>query len=139
MKYSTVAIIVVVVALASAAMTRYYFPQIEMKTQTVEVTKEVVKNNVQTVIKEVVKTDGTKETTTTIDDRTTKIGSEKKRETVQIAAKKDWMLSVSTDFQYRNGTQSYELQVQRRILGPFYLGAKASTNSSLGVSVGMEF
>jgi restriction endonuclease len=129
-------ILMVLVAAASAGITRYCFPQVQVKS--VEVTKEVVKNNIQTVIKTVVLKDGTTETTETINDQSTKLATDKKELT--IAKKNDWMFDVGARVKIDDRELIlYDLQVQRRILGPFFLGAKLSTDKSVGLSVGMEF
>lgn len=135
MENKTKIIILVVAIVASAGITRYYFPKVEYKN--VEVTKEVVHNNVQTIIKEVVKPDGTKETTTEITDTSTKTDMAK-NETIS-EAKSQWMFDVGARENFSDRDIFYDLQVQRRILGPFFLGVKASTDKSVGVSLGMEF
>lgn len=136
MKLTTTLGLLVVVAILSAVVTKYYFPRIE--TQTVETTKEIVKTDIVTVTKIIENKDGSKETTTTTTDHTSKNETSSSSKTV-AATNKDWMVSVSGDIKTTTRDQYYELQVQRRILGPFYLGAKASTNQTVGVSVGFEF
>lgn len=129
-------ILMILVAAASAGLTRYCFPQVQIKN--VEVTKEVVKNNIQTVIKTVVLKDGTTETTETINDQSTKLETDKK--VLTIAKTNDWMFDVGARVKLDDRELIlYDLQVQRRILGPFFLGAKLSTDKSVGLSVGMEF
>lgn len=135
MKLIHIFIAVVVSFVIGAAVARYYYPRIEMKQ--VEVTKEVVRNDIRTVTRMVERPDGSKETVVEVVDKSTKKETSTKETTV--ASKKDWVISVSTDYNYRDYQQSYELQVQRRILGPFYIGAKASTNQSVGAMVGFEF
>lgn len=128
-------IALVVVASVSAAITRYYFPQVQYKN--VEVVKEVVKNDVRTIIKTIENPNGTKETTTEIIDKSVKQETSKSNTTV--AAKPQWMFSVGARKPYDKSDLYYDLQVQRRILGPFYLGGSISTEKTIGVSVGMEF
>lgn len=135
MELKTVGIIVIVVAILSAVTTRYYFPKVSM--QTVEVEKEVVKNNIVTITKTIKGTDGTEETTTTTTDKSTSNSTASK--SVTITASKDWMISASAGTKFEGLQPIYGLQVQRRILGPIYVGAMASTDKMIGLSVGFEF
>ena len=128
-------ILLVIVAAVSAGITRYYFPQIEYKNT--ETVKEVVRNDIRTVIKEVVRPDGTKETITETTDKSTKKETTKS-ETV-IAQKNQWMFDIGARKTFSNSEIYYDLQIQRRIVGPFFLGVKGSTDKSVGVSIGMEF
>lgn len=135
MSIRNTAILVILVAIISAGLTRYYFPQVEYKNT--ETTKEVVRNDIKTTTKTIENKDGTKETITeTVDNSIKKIDT--KNETL-IALKPQWMLDVGARTKLSDKVIVYDVQVQRRILGPFFLGARASTDQSLGVSVGMEF
>lgn len=136
MELKNVAIVVVITAVLSAVITKYYFPKLQM--QTVEVEKEVIKNNIVTVTKVVKDKDGNETTETTVVDKSTTKNTDSK--VVSIAASKDWMISASAQTDFKEGLKPvYGLQVQRRILGPFYLGATANTDRAIGVSVGFEF
>lgn len=136
MNTKNVIILMVIVAAVSAGITRYYFPQVEFKNT--EVVKEVVRNDIRTIVKEVVRPDGTKETVTETTDKSTK--KETSTSETIIAAKKQWMFSVGANTNLSNrDIMVYDLHVQRRIMGPFFLGAKATTDKSVGVSIGMEF
>lgn len=128
-------ILLILVAAASAGITRYYFPQVEVKNT--ETVKEVVRNDIKTVIKEVVRPDGTKETITETTDKSTK--KETSKSELIVAKKTQWMFDIGARKTFSNSEIYYDLHVQRRILGPFFLGAKLSTDKSAGVSVGMEF
>src|SRR4051812_40752593 len=89
------------------------------KTETVE--KEVVKRDVVTVVKEVQRPDGTKETTTTSTDHST----EKRDATlISVLAPKppDWHASLGAATSFKGLEPIYSLQLERRILGPFSLG-----------------
>lgn len=134
MKTRSVLILVVLVAVVSAGLTRYYFPQVQFKN--VEVTKEVVRNDIRTIVKEVVRPDGTKEIVTETTDKSVKKESSTS-ETI-IASKPQWMFDVGARTNIDREIY-YDLQIQRRIVGPFFLGAKASTDKTIGVSIGMEF
>lgn len=135
MNTRNVLILMVLVAVASAGLTRYYFPQVEFKN--VEVTKEVVRNDIRTIVKEVVRPDGTKEIITETTDKSVK--KETSSSETLIAAKPQWMFDIGARANISDREIFYDLQVQRRILGPFFLGAKASTDKTVGVSIGMEF
>lgn len=135
MTNKTIAILLIVVAAASAGITRYCFPAIEFKNT--ETTKEVVRNDVRTVIKEVTRPDGTKETITETTDKSVK--KETSQSETVIAAKPQWMFDVGVRKTLTDRELYYDLQVQRRIVGPFFLGGKLSTDKSVGVSIGMEF
>lgn len=115
------------------------FPKVEQKT--VEVEKEVIRKDVKTVIKEVVRPDGTKETETTIVDK-----SKENRKNTEISttyAKNDWHVSVSVSHNpiivKSESDFIYGLQVERRIIGDFYAGIRADSNKTIGVSAGMSF
>lgn len=143
MDFKNTAIALVVVAVASAGITRYCFPKLEYKN--IEVVKEGTKaetqNNIKTVIKYIERPDGTKETVTESTDQSTKKESTKKESSKEttIASKNQWMFDIGTRYKLSDKQQYYDLQVQRRIVGPFFVGAKASTDKTVGVSIGMEF
>jgi len=129
------AVISLVCAAAAAGLTRYYFPKIEFRT--IEITKEVVRNDVRTVVKEVTRPDGAKEVVTEIVDRT--IREEKRAVDMVSAYKPDWVIGVGARTRFQSSAPAYDLQVQRRILGPIFIGALGSSDGSIGISIGMEF
>jgi hypothetical protein len=136
MELKNVAILVLITAVLSAVITKYYFPKLQM--QTVEVEKEVIKNNIVTVTKIVKDKDGNETSETTTVDRSTTKNTDSK--VVSIAASKDWMISASAQTDFKEGLKPvYGVQVQRRILGPFYVGGTVNTDRAVGVSVGFEF
>lgn len=128
-------IAMLVSAVIGAALTKYYYPNIESKT--VEIEKEVIKNNIVTIVKTITKPDGTTETISETTDKSTK--KETSRKEAIVVARKDWMIGASASTKFSNLEPIYGAQVQRRILGPFYLGATASTDKTVGVSLGFEF
>lgn len=134
MNNRNVLILVVLVAVASAGITRYFFPQVEFKN--VETTKEVVHNDIKTIIKTIERPDGTKETVEETTDKSIK--KESSKNSTIIATKNQWMFDVGARTNFSREVY-YDLQVQRRILGPFFIGAKASTDKTVGLSIGMEF
>lgn len=129
-------VLVLVVAAISAAVTRFYFPQIEFKNT--ETVKEVVRNDIKIIERVIERPDGTKEIIKETTDKSTK--KETSTSETIIAAKKQWLIAVGANTKLSSRDLIvYDLHVQRRILGPFYLGAKVATDKSVGVSLGMEF
>lgn len=121
--------------LIGAGLGAYLFPQ--TKIETVEKEKEVVRKDIVTVVKEVIRPDGTKETTSTTTDKS----RENKDSTLVSKIKQSsYLISVSaatSDTKLQD--IEYGLQVQKRIFGPLFLGATINTKKSVGLSVGMEF
>lgn len=122
-------------AIVSAAFTQYYFPKIQ--TKTVETTKEVVRTDVQTVIKTVTHPGGDTESTTTIIDHTQRIETAKKTDVT--ITKKDWLVAASYSTSIHTLEPIYGVQVNRRILGPAYIGALLNNKGEVGLSIGLEF
>lgn len=135
MELRNVVILVLVVAIGSAGITRYYFPKVQ--SQTVETTKEVVRTDVHTVVRFVERPDGSKETVTEIVDHSTKHETSTNSQTT--FARKDWFLGVGASTELKQLEPIYNVQVNRRILGPFYVGAQATTHGEVGLNLGMEF
>lgn len=134
MSNKNIAILVVITAIVSAGITRYYFPQLEYKN--VEVVKEVVKNDIKVVERIIERPDGTKETIKETTDKSTK--KETSTSETLIASKNQWMFDIGARANLDRDVY-YDLHAQRRILGPFFLGARISTDKTAGVSLGMEF
>lgn len=135
MNYKLGAIILVIVGVVSAGVTRYYFPKVEYKN--VEVTKEVVKTDIQTIVKEIIKPDGTKETVTQIVDHSEKTEIAKKE--VIVAEKNKYLLGLGVRAKLDDRTIIYDLEVQKRVAGPFFVGVKLGTDKSIGLGLTMEF
>lgn len=121
--------------IATFIITRYYFPKIE--TNTVETTKEVIHTDIKTVVHTVTSPDGTTDTTTVTEDHTIKKDSSNK--TSIVYKQPDWLVSASVQSNYLLEPPAYGIQVQRRILGPFYIGALLTTKHEVGLSLGFEF
>lgn len=100
--------------------------------------REVIKNNVITVIKEVTRTDGTKESTTTIVDRS-KETRESETSIVAKGAVASRRASLSAVSSGLSAIDSYTISYEQRLFGPFWLGANYNTKQVYGLSVGMEF
>jgi len=104
-------------------------------TQTVE--KEVIKRDVVTIVKEVVRPDGTKDTTTTTTDRSKENRTDSS--TVVKAAPLYHISAIASIPLNASPTPIYGIQIERRFAGPFFLGVNAQTNLHIGLVVGMEF
>lgn len=102
--------------------------------------KEVVKvehqNDIVTVVKEVVRPDGTKETETTKTDKSVITKEESKTITLAKALNQ---VTIGSDFNFRQGQQEYSIAYQRRVLGNIWAGASGNSNGSVGLLVGLEF
>jgi hypothetical protein len=59
------------------------------------------------------------------------------REQTKAAAK--WHVSAGVATRFDREPPVYEAAVERRVLGPFFVGAYAQTSGAVGVRLGMEF
>lgn len=116
-----------------ALLVHYYWPKIE--TKTVVQTKIVTLNH--TVTRIVQRPDGSRETTI---DSTTNSTATAKNTSVQFKAP-NWHVSAAAVKKLDSWTNApvYQLAVERRILGPIYIGALLSTQREVGLSIGLEF
>lgn len=121
-------------ALIAGVLVYHFLPQVQERIKVQE--KEVVKKQVVTVVKEVVRPDGSRETNTTITDNST--GSRTSSLDL-VKLKKSWHASVGTEWSFDKEPQSYSLGVQYRVLGPFFIGGSVSTDKRAGLSLGWEF
>lgn len=138
MKLQHVFILLVAVAITSAALTKYYYPNVEYKDKVVE--KEVVRNDIRTIVKEVIKADGSKEIITETTDKSVK--KESKEQQITKNAQKNWLLGVSALSKLNDPAIGYELSVARRQLGPFYLIGKVGvvkSETQVGLGIGLEY
>lgn len=136
MNWKTLGIYTIVVAALAVGATKRMWPTIDTKVTVQE--KEVIRKDVQTVIKEVVKPDGTKETVTTIVDKS-KESSVKKSEEI-VMKKNDWFVAAGAEMRL-NDLQNpvYKIEANRRILGDIYLGGTVNTQGAVGVQIGFSF
>lgn len=163
-----IGLVAVVVFMAGLACGRYTTPtKVVTKTETVTVEKEVVKNkevtskdtnkNRELVITETTKPDGTKvvekhyinrdeikEDTTKTNTVTDTKKSDSKSESIVSNEKNDWNLSAlvtnsHTEDDFMKGSVSYGVHIQRRIIGPFSIGAFGISNKTYGLSIGASF
>ena len=135
MNLKLVLVLLIITGIVSAGITKYYFPKVEIKS--VEVTKEVIKNDIKTIVKTIIKPDGTKEIIAETTDKSTKQESIVK-ETI-ISKKNDWMFNAGTRINPPDLSLTYELIIQRRITGPFFIGAQVGTDKIIGLTIGLEF
>ena len=126
------------VAALAYATGRYFQPaKIEIKEVVKEI--EVIKKDVRTVIREVVKTDGSKETVTVIEDKSKETSKkESSKETIITNAKPQWRVQGLADLTTL-ASPVYGVGIERRILGPIFVGGFVKANREYGVSVSLEF
>ena len=136
MNWKTLGIYTIVVAALAVSATKRLWPTVDTKVTVQE--KEVIRKDVQTVIKEVVKPDGTKETVTTIVDKS-KESSVKKSEEI-VMKKNDWFVAAGAEMRL-NDLQNpvYKIEANRRILGDIYLGGTVNTQGAVGIQIGFSF
>lgn len=156
MNYLKLGLVGLVLVLVGYAFGRYVQPAtVITKTEDHEVIKYVERttkekdNNKDIVIIETRLPDGTIRKETHIVDKgrviidKSKEGSDtkdSKSETIVSNTKPQWkaagLLGVAD---YSLSNRIYGLEIERRILGPIFVGAWGMTNKQLGVSVGLEF
>lgn len=130
---------------AAGLGTGYYVmpSKIVTKTNTVTQTQDVIhyKVNTVTVTKEL--PTGEKDTTTTttnntvVNDKTT---TDTKSSTVTTYAKPQWKVSAMAGLGSNNlALPIYGAEVQKRLLGPIFVGAWGNSNKEGGISLGLEF
>ncbi len=135
MKPKQLIIYTIIVAIASGAMTKYLWPNIETQIKIEE--KEVIKKDIRTIIRERTNPDGSTEKETEIIDHSKEKRDKEFEQT--ITRKKDWYIAAGTSVNQKDLTPVYNLQVNRRILGPFYLGGQVNTKREVSVQIGFEF
>ena len=134
MNLKTVGILMLVTCILSVTGTRYLSSKGDSETS--ESTKEVVRNDVKTIERTIERPDGTKETTKETVDKSTKKETTNKE---VVISKKDWMVSAIVTSKLTELDPVYGIMVQRRIIGPVYLGLSGSTDKRIGINVGLEF
>lgn len=122
-------------AILGASAIYYLFPQIEER----EVMKQevVVRNQIRTVIKTVERPDGTKETVESREDNST--STAQSNSVKEKKSLKNWQVAALATTQLSNLTPAYGALVQRRVLGPLFVGVLGKVDGEFGLSVGMEF
>lgn len=128
---------------------RYSAPEkIKIEEKIVEVIKEVKVEDKKKDIKivEVVKPDGTKETTTEIKEREKVVTNkdtvkeeEVYKEIIQSSRRVNFGLLFGVPLQQGIEYTSYGLYANVSIVGPFSLGIWGLSNSTIGASIGLSF
>jgi len=132
MSNKTVLILCITSAALASYATKRFYP--DLKVEVVE--KVVSKDKIVTVTKEVVRPDGTRETDTTkVEDR---VKVEDKKLVVAEVKEANWHITLGSDFSLQ-GSQQFQLGIERRVLGPLFLGAYGRSDKSLGITLGFEF
>lgn len=122
MSVKIVILLCVASAVAAGSLVYKYARQVE--------TKKVVKDNVVTVVREVIKPDGT-----VIRDSKTVDKSVKTIEAAPLAAiKPDWLVKVGYGID-----KNYSFGVAKRVMGNVYVGAEASQSGVLSATVTITF
>lgn len=118
----------------------YYLAPSKVVTKTV-VQKEVQKNNnVDTHITRTKKPDGTVITIISKEDKSTTQTSVHKDSTTTVTREHDsLMIRALIAGDIRSGTISYGLGIDKKVLGPFYIGAFGLTSGVIGTSIGLSF
>lgn len=131
------AIIAVISLLLGGALALKLMPPKEVTKIEVQ-EKEVIKNDVTTVKKEIKKPDGTIEDDTIITDHSTTTDDKKSSETIIVKQlQPQWL--VTGGAYLNDSTRYYNLLVQKRLLGPVFAGINITTNKDLGLVVSVEF
>lgn len=112
---------------------RIYYP---VDSTIVEVYKEKSQNDVKTIIKEIIRPDGSKEIITDITDKSS---TNKDKTSTKIIAKNDWHISASGSRTFTDSSMTYSLQVERRVIGDVFLGATVNTEKQVGLTVGIDW
>lgn len=129
MSKKTVFVLCLVSASLASYATKKMYP--DVKKEVVE--RVVSKDKIVTVTKEVVRPDGTRETDTIKTED--KLQVKDNSTLITEVRQSDWHISLG----YTLKQQVYQLGVERRILGPLFLGAYGRSDKSLGVSLSFEF
>ena len=134
--YRIYIISLLVIAGLSAATTRYYFPQIQSKTVTVE--HEVEHNNIVTVTRTIREPSGAVDTVTTVTDHSTKVEQDIK--SALVAKQLNWHAGAQIGIDVHKGLiPIYGVSLDRRIFGPVTVGGFGLTNGTIGISIGLSF
>lgn len=127
----------VVVTIASflfgVGISRYFWP-VQSKTEVIE--KEVVRNDIKTIVRTVERPDGSRETVSEITDRSQTNAS--RSDTKIVVFPKNWQVGAGVHSDYKL-MPTYSVHVHRRILGPVLVGLQGNTNGQIGLLVSVEF
>lgn len=116
-----------------------YLQPAKVETKIKEV--EVIKHDIKTVTHTVTKPDGSTDTTIVQVDKSTEDKSKESQTTISNA-KPNWLISATAGKSEGRDlltNPTYGLVVQKRFMGPIYLGAYGNNNKEFGLALGMEF
>lgn len=130
--------VTVVLVAAALALGIYTGKTMFAKTMTVEVEKEVVRTDIVTVVREIIKPDGTKETISTLTDKSV-ARKDSSHSTSKAETSPNWHISASAARSLESAVPVYGLQIERRILGPISVGINVNSERQIGLVVGYEF
>ena len=122
---------------------RYMTPaKIQVKTEIITKEVEVTKKDVKIIEHEIKRPDGTIDKTTTTEDKTVvsdSRDSKSKASEVVVGVKPQWKVQALTTFKPTSFSYLYGISVERRILGPVFVGVHANTDKNVGISLSFEF
>lgn len=102
--------------------------------------KVVTQNKIVTVVKEVIKPDGTKETETTTTDNSSKTETAKSSLEIIAPMAKTWFVAASAGVRLLERAEPvYSLRVDRQIVGPVWVGGYLNTRQEVGLNLGVLF
>ena len=138
-------LMVILVAAAAFFIGKYSNTQkTKIKTQFITQTVVVNHHDIRTVVHTVKEPNGTVVTNTTTQDNSTvtgngiKVAKSKETESGSTTSGK-WKISALAGVDFKGGNLAYGAELDRKILGPIYVGAWGLSNSSFGVSIGFQF
>lgn len=137
MNYRLCILLCALSAVLSISLTKYYFPNIQ--TKVVETTKEVIKNDIQTVTRTVTLPNGATDTTTTTTDHSQRIQQDTKQTLVAKSSTINVSALVANDFSRGLISPTYGVSISKEIVGPITVGLFGLTNSTVGLSLGINF
>lgn len=117
-------------------------PKVVTKTETVVKEVQVIQHDTTTKTHEEVKPDGTKTIDTVVEDKDkeeNKSSADSKASTVVDTTKPQWKVGALGAYDFSTLKPIYGVQVDRRILGPIFVGAFGLNNRTVGLSVSLEF
>jgi len=139
--YAKFAIVALLMTGLGYAFGRYMQPaEIQIKREEVVKEVEVVKRDVVTVEKIIKRPDGTVETEKRTEDKSTETvnkDTKSKEASVVVNLKPQWkaqgLVGLSKD------GEVYGAGIERRIIGPVFMGAWGNTAKQVGISLSVEF
>ncbi len=119
-------IVTLIVTGAALYLEHAYFPRV------VTVEKQVIKEVTVTTTHQVQHPDGT-----IVTDSVTSATKKEQIDKFAPIVQPNWVISGGIDM--LSSTRVYTLQVQRRVLGPIFVGAQAGTDQRVSINIGVMF